>query len=267
MLLCSFVSGKGFTLSEDRLLLYWCRALGYGEWQSLRAKIRRDAEFRFDYFLKSRTISQLNRRVDTLLRAMNKKQSKRNASAADGVKREGGGDGSAAPLSAPASATKGSRASPSPSPSPAGTGGASSSSRAHVRSSSELLAAASDLHAQQDDVPLSVKRQALRAAGDEGADANGQRWEQFAPPAQPHDATIDAVAAAVLPAATLAVIRQLPLPDDDAPLAQRRAMLLQQRAASFATPPAAAAGASSTTAAPASDISDDDDEDEEMEEE
>jgi len=262
---CFVVSGKGFTLSEDRLLLYWCRALGYGEWQSLRAKIRRDAEFRFDYFLKSRSISQLNRRVDTLLRAMNKKQSKRNASAADGVKREGGGDGSAAPLSAPASATKGSRASPSPSPSTAGTGGASASSRAHVRSSSELLAAASDLHAQQDDVPLSVKRQALRAAGDEGT-ANGQRWEQFAPPSQPHDATIDAVAAAVLPAATLSVIRELPLPDDEMPLAQRRAMLLQQRAASVVSPPAAAAGASSAAAAPASDISDDDDDDDEMEE-
>lgn len=262
------VSGKGFTLSEDRLLLYWCRALGYGEWQSLRAKIRRDAEFRFDYFLKSRTISQLNRRVDTLLRAMNKKQSKRAASAADsiGVKREGGGDGAAAPLSAPASATKGSRASPSPSPSPAGAVGGGSSSRTHVRSSSELLAAASDLHAQQDDVPLSVKRQALRAeAVDEPLDANGQPWEQFAP-AHSHDAIIDAVAAAVLPAATLSLIRQLPLPDDDAPLAQRRAMLLQQRAASLADTPAAAADASSTTAAPVSDMSDDDDDDDEMEE-
>lgn len=69
-------SGRGFSLHEDRFLLYWCRLLGYGEWTKLRAQIRRDAEFRFDYFLKSRSASEINRRVDALLRSMKKEEAK-----------------------------------------------------------------------------------------------------------------------------------------------------------------------------------------------
>jgi hypothetical protein len=73
---CLSLSGRGFSLSEDRFLLYWCRLLGYGEWSKLRSQIRKDAEFRFDYFLKSRSCAELNRRVDALLRSMQKEEAK-----------------------------------------------------------------------------------------------------------------------------------------------------------------------------------------------
>ena len=42
--------------------------LGYGQWDELKAEVRKAWEFRFDWFIKSRTPAELNRRVDALIR-------------------------------------------------------------------------------------------------------------------------------------------------------------------------------------------------------
>lgn len=70
--------GKGFTGTEDRFLLYKCNELGYGEWDKLHTSSCEDPEFTFDYFLKSRTAPELNRRVDALIRLKEKDYDKAN---------------------------------------------------------------------------------------------------------------------------------------------------------------------------------------------
>ena len=47
--------GKGWTLEEDRFLLVMLHQLGYGAWDSIRNEVRRAWQFRFDWFMKSRT--------------------------------------------------------------------------------------------------------------------------------------------------------------------------------------------------------------------
>ena len=190
------LKGRGFSLHEDRFLLYWCRLLGYGEWPKLRAQIRRDAEFRFDYFLKSRSCAEINRRVDALLRSMQKEDAKQQTKKAklDGETKGGrdradlptsvaadaarwshstpaaghrvlDGDGGLMPVSLSASAS----AYPSPSSSPVmfhrGDG------RANVSSSRGPTAHVSQLDSEEgeaaaaacEDAPLIIKRRALRA--------------------------------------------------------------------------------------------------------
>ncbi len=46
--------------------------LGYGAWDQLKLEIRKSWQFKFDWFLKSRTPQELNRRVDTLIRLIEK---------------------------------------------------------------------------------------------------------------------------------------------------------------------------------------------------
>jgi len=46
--------------------------LGYGSWDDMKAEIRLSWRFRFDWFLKSRTAAELQRRCDTLVRAIEK---------------------------------------------------------------------------------------------------------------------------------------------------------------------------------------------------
>uniref|UniRef100_A0A6A7G0I3 ISWI chromatin-remodeling complex ATPase CHR11 n=2 Tax=Hirondellea gigas TaxID=1518452 RepID=A0A6A7G0I3_9CRUS len=64
--------GKGFTLEEDRFLLCEIDRIGYGNWDVLKRSIRRNVRFRFDYFFKSRTSPELNRRIDVLIRLIQK---------------------------------------------------------------------------------------------------------------------------------------------------------------------------------------------------
>ena len=40
---------------EDRFLLCMTHQLGYGQWDELKAEIRKSWRFRFDWFFKSRT--------------------------------------------------------------------------------------------------------------------------------------------------------------------------------------------------------------------
>jgi len=64
--------GKAFNEDEDRFMLCMTHKLGYGAWDELKAAIRSSWLFRFDWFIKSRTPQELGRRVDTLIRLIEK---------------------------------------------------------------------------------------------------------------------------------------------------------------------------------------------------
>jgi SWI/SNF-related matrix-associated actin-dependent regulator of chromatin subfamily A member 5 len=64
------VQGKVFSDEEDRFLLIMVNNLGYGRWEELKMEIRRSWRFRFDWLIKSRSAVELKRRVDVLLRAI-----------------------------------------------------------------------------------------------------------------------------------------------------------------------------------------------------
>jgi SWI/SNF-related matrix-associated actin-dependent regulator of chromatin subfamily A member 5 len=54
--------GKAYTEEEDRFILCSVHKLGYGNWDDLKAEIRKSWRFRFDWFFKSRTPQELGRR-------------------------------------------------------------------------------------------------------------------------------------------------------------------------------------------------------------
>lgn len=64
--------GKAYTEEEDQFLVCMTHQLGYGNWEELKNEIRKAWQFRFDWFIKSRTTQELNRRVDTLIRLIEK---------------------------------------------------------------------------------------------------------------------------------------------------------------------------------------------------
>ncbi|KAG9396285.1 chromatin-remodeling complex ATPase chain [Carpediemonas membranifera] len=66
-------SNKQFTDREDRWLVYHAADLGYGSWDELQRKARTDPETCLDWFLKSRTTTELQRRVDVLVRWLARK--------------------------------------------------------------------------------------------------------------------------------------------------------------------------------------------------
>eukprot|EP00658_Telonema_sp_P-2_P000140 TRINITY_DN10043_c0_g2_i1.p1 TRINITY_DN10043_c0_g2~~TRINITY_DN10043_c0_g2_i1.p1 ORF type:complete len:965 (+),score=286.55 TRINITY_DN10043_c0_g2_i1:52-2946(+) len=66
--------GKAFNEEEDRYMICSTQKLGYGNWEELKAAIRSAWQFRFDWFIKSRTPTELGRRVDTLIRLIEKEE-------------------------------------------------------------------------------------------------------------------------------------------------------------------------------------------------
>ncbi|KAG2445911.1 hypothetical protein HXX76_000514 [Chlamydomonas incerta] len=81
--------GKAYTEEEDRFILCMVHKLGYGNWDDLKAEIRKSWRFRFDWFFKSRTPQELGRRCETLIRLIEKE----NEENADAPPRTGGGRG------------------------------------------------------------------------------------------------------------------------------------------------------------------------------
>lgn len=77
---------KSFTEEEDRFLLCSIPEVGFGNWDELKAQIRQHWQFRFDWFIKSRTPKELGRRVETLITLIEKEMS-------EPRKREAGDDG------------------------------------------------------------------------------------------------------------------------------------------------------------------------------
>src|SRR5690606_31236752 len=64
--------GKQYSEEEDRFLVCCIAQFGYGNWEEVRAEIRRAWEFRFDWFIKSRTTQELQRRIESLIRLIEK---------------------------------------------------------------------------------------------------------------------------------------------------------------------------------------------------
>jgi SWI/SNF-related matrix-associated actin-dependent regulator of chromatin subfamily A member 5 len=69
--------GKGFTVENDRFLVCQANKVGYGDWDQLHYVIRNDPRFTFDYFFKSRTPTELGRRLEVLVRQMEKEDEKK----------------------------------------------------------------------------------------------------------------------------------------------------------------------------------------------
>jgi len=65
-------SGQLFTEEEDRFLVCATNKVGYGNWEELKREIKESDQFKFDWFFKSRTPPELSRRVDVLLRSVQK---------------------------------------------------------------------------------------------------------------------------------------------------------------------------------------------------
>jgi SWI/SNF-related matrix-associated actin-dependent regulator of chromatin subfamily A member 5 len=65
---------KIFTAENDRVLLCLAKTVGYGNWEELKVRTRLSPYTRFDYMLKSRTAGELQRRVDSLLRVLEKEE-------------------------------------------------------------------------------------------------------------------------------------------------------------------------------------------------
>jgi len=61
-----------FTHDNDRLLVCMAKTVGYGNWEALKIKIRKSPLLRFDYMLRSRTAGELQRRIDSLIRILEK---------------------------------------------------------------------------------------------------------------------------------------------------------------------------------------------------
>jgi len=58
--------GKHFSEDNDRFLVCMINQLGYGNWDALRDEVRASWLLRFDWFIKTRTAQELQRRVDAL---------------------------------------------------------------------------------------------------------------------------------------------------------------------------------------------------------
>lgn len=83
--------GKAYTEEEDRFLLCMMHKLGYGAWDEMKAEIRKSWRFRFDWFFKSRTPQELNRRCDTLIRLVEKENEEADAKKGTARKADGAG--------------------------------------------------------------------------------------------------------------------------------------------------------------------------------
>ena len=84
-----------YTAEEDRFLLCTLSTQGYGNWEEIKAEVRRSWMFRFDWFLKSRTAAELQKRADYLIKLVEKENEElREKEAAK--RKAGGGKGAAA---------------------------------------------------------------------------------------------------------------------------------------------------------------------------
>jgi SWI/SNF-related matrix-associated actin-dependent regulator of chromatin subfamily A member 5 len=86
--------GKQFIEDEDRFLLCMANEVGFGNWEALRQEVRRSWQLRFDWFLKSRSATELGRRVESLVRIIEKDQADEDAAA--GKSKKKGSESSAA---------------------------------------------------------------------------------------------------------------------------------------------------------------------------
>nr|CEL64560.1 TPA: SWI2/SNF2 ISWI-like SANT [Neospora caninum Liverpool] len=66
-----------FTEQEDRWILNMTTLLGYGNWDKMRDLLLRDTQWRFDWFVRSRTASDVGKRAEALVRLLKKEEGER----------------------------------------------------------------------------------------------------------------------------------------------------------------------------------------------
>ena len=72
MVIYSTQKSKYFSKDSDIILLCQTNRLGYGNWRAIKAALRRDSRCRFDHLFLSRNEQELQRRVDVLVKALEK---------------------------------------------------------------------------------------------------------------------------------------------------------------------------------------------------
>ncbi|GAB5030733.1 snf2 super family, partial [Nannochloropsis oceanica] len=66
--------GRLWTDEEDTFLLILMHKFEYGNWERIRMEIRKSEKFCFDWFFKSRTSFELNKRGDTLIKLIEREE-------------------------------------------------------------------------------------------------------------------------------------------------------------------------------------------------
>ncbi len=85
-----------YTKSDDSALLYFTHKNKYGNWSGIRFDILHDALLRFNYFLKTRNNEELKKRIDYLIKSVEREQSesaKENAPLSPSSNQQKEGDG------------------------------------------------------------------------------------------------------------------------------------------------------------------------------
>jgi len=65
---------KFFSKESDIILLCVTHKVGYGKWAEIKRSLRRDSRCRFDHLFTSRNEQELQRRVDILVKALEKEE-------------------------------------------------------------------------------------------------------------------------------------------------------------------------------------------------
>lgn len=74
MVIYATQKSKYFSRDSDIILLCLTNKHGYGHWQEIKKAIRRDSRCRFDHLFLSRNEQELSRRVDILVKALEKEE-------------------------------------------------------------------------------------------------------------------------------------------------------------------------------------------------
>ena len=72
MVIYATQKSKYFSKDSDIILLCLTNQYGYGKWREIKKAVRRDSRFRFDHLFLSRNEQELQRRVDILVKALEK---------------------------------------------------------------------------------------------------------------------------------------------------------------------------------------------------
>lgn len=74
MVIYATQKSKYFSKESDIILICLTNQFGYGKWREIKKAIRRDARCRFDHLFLSRNEQELQRRVDILVKALEKEE-------------------------------------------------------------------------------------------------------------------------------------------------------------------------------------------------
>jgi hypothetical protein len=160
--------GKLFNEEEDRFLICMTHHLGYGRWDDLREEVRKSWLFRFDWFIKTRSAQELQRRVDVLIRCIEKENAELAEAEAESARKGKKDSGASAK-----------KVSPDPGPSrPALPAAARALCAARAAAATRLDSRARlDLHSAPHSLPLDAGRRALQDARERQAQV-GRRLRQ-----------------------------------------------------------------------------------------